>query len=58
MIELNDLDRAVLRGKALMDWYGQAFTMLGERTVEDAMVDLIAYREAEREDETDGLDQD
>ena len=49
MIELNELDRAVLRGKALMDWYGQAFTMLGERTVEDAMVDLIAYREAEKE---------
>ena len=47
-MNMNDLDRAVLRGKALMNFYGNAFA-LADVTVEDAMVDLIAYREAEKE---------
>jgi hypothetical protein len=54
MMELNEFDRAVLRGKALMDFYTNAFVMLGERTIEDAMVDLIAYREAGNETTTTG----
>lgn len=45
---MDDLDRAVLRGKALMNFYTNAFD-LADVNVEDAMIDLIAYREAERE---------
>jgi hypothetical protein len=59
-MQLNELDRAVLRGKALMDFYNNAFVMLGERTIEDAIVDLIAYREAGNDEtgEDDGFDED
>jgi hypothetical protein len=53
MDELNELDLAVLRGKAIMEWYDNAFGN-PDPQIEDAMVDLIAYREAGKETTTTG----
>jgi hypothetical protein len=52
-MELNEYDLAVLRGKAIMEWYEQEFDKPG-CIAEDVMVDLIAYREAGNDTTTTG----
>lgn len=45
---MSEWDQAVLRGAALMDAYGE-LTGRDAPSVEDLLVDLLAYRQAEQE---------